>query len=218
MGIWWSNDKPVEYVGAVLGTRERNYYDDSDFYAVVWDEERQCVKSVEYATTRFGGGGTASPDATEEVIQKVRDYYAPKIARSIIGQSQQDYEKHVKSFKGFHTGTQVRVKRQIKSKKQGVIPEGFLGILVWQGGPYHHNGDFRYGVKNVDTGQCFFVNESDLEYAGPEPTDNDVHPPMTLEKDYDRVLADVIENLKPKSGWQLAALYASFNPGNCVVV
>lgn len=53
------------YEGAVLATRERNYLDDSDFYAVVWDGS--AVTDHEYATTRFGGGGHAEVDATDEV-------------------------------------------------------------------------------------------------------------------------------------------------------
>lgn len=42
----------VTYEGCVFETRERNFYDDSDFYAVVWDEASQDVIEVEYATTR----------------------------------------------------------------------------------------------------------------------------------------------------------------------
>lgn len=64
----------VEYEGCVLATGERNYHDDSDFYAVVWDEERQEVLEMEYATTRFGGGGNANVDATPEVKEKAEAF------------------------------------------------------------------------------------------------------------------------------------------------
>lgn len=60
----------TEYAGAVLTTREENYYDDSDFYAVVWDEASQQVKRVDYGSTRYAGGGYAHEDATPEVIAK----------------------------------------------------------------------------------------------------------------------------------------------------
>ena len=39
------------HVGVVLSTGEHNYHDDSDFFAVVWDNEG-CVREIEYATTR----------------------------------------------------------------------------------------------------------------------------------------------------------------------
>jgi len=196
-------DQEAKYVDAVLATRERNYYDDSDFYAVVWDEKSQAVINVEYATTRVGGGGSAWVDATPEVIEKAKAYFAPHIAKGAITESQLRYEKQVKEFKEFHTGTPVRVKRQIKSRKQGVIPEGFTGILVWQGSGYGYNSPPQYGVKNVETGQCFFVSGKDLEYAGPEPTGDEVMLPLTMENDYERILKDVTEQFKHVTGHTL---------------
>ncbi len=66
MAIHYENQVP-QYVGAVLTTREENGYHDSDFYAVCWDAAAEkCVK-VEYASTRFAGGGWAEIDATPEV-------------------------------------------------------------------------------------------------------------------------------------------------------
>ena len=56
------------YKGCVLRKWEHNGYDDSDFYADVWDEAEQRVKSIEYATTRFwtyhlGAVVDATPEA-----------------------------------------------------------------------------------------------------------------------------------------------------------
>ncbi|MFD7835663.1 hypothetical protein [Streptomyces sp. NPDC059761] len=61
----------VKFEGAVLRLRERNGYDDSDWYALVWDEEQQKTREVFYATTRgwtYHNG--ASIDATHDVIEK----------------------------------------------------------------------------------------------------------------------------------------------------
>lgn len=55
------------YVGCVLGTREMNGYDDSDFYAIVWDAALGAMREVQYASTRFAGGGSAGVDATPAV-------------------------------------------------------------------------------------------------------------------------------------------------------
>jgi hypothetical protein len=216
--VWNYNGKRDEkYIGAVLATRERNYYDDSDFYAVVWDEEDQCVKQVEYATTRFGGGGVACVDATPEVIEKAKKFYAPILAKGLIRDSQNDYEKRVKEFKEFHTGTVVRVKRTIKSRKQGLIPEGYTGVLVWQGAGYAYHDPPRYGVKNVETGQCVFVSGRDLEYAGPEPTPEDIPLPLT-DADYDRIFEKVTEAYKNVSTYYLGRTYAALNPRGNVVM
>lgn len=63
------------YVGCVLGLGEYNGYDDSDFYAMVWDEENQTVKKVWYDTTRAYTNTTAHVDATDEVREKARRFY-----------------------------------------------------------------------------------------------------------------------------------------------
>ena len=60
------------YVGCVIYLGEHNGYHDSDFYAIVWDDENEKAKKVEYASTR----GWSYPnyatfaDATEEVLEK----------------------------------------------------------------------------------------------------------------------------------------------------
>ena len=59
------------YVGRVLETYEENGYHDSDFYAVVWDDETESIIHKQYATTRFYSNGYgAKVDATPEVIAK----------------------------------------------------------------------------------------------------------------------------------------------------
>ena len=67
--ILWETHK-----GLCISEREANYYDDSDFYMTVWDEEKNEPKSIIFATTR----GWTYPalnsyvDATEEVIYKYK--------------------------------------------------------------------------------------------------------------------------------------------------
>lgn len=72
MAIHLNNE--IVYKEAVLADREENHYDDSDFYAVVWDEDGQKCKRVDYNTTRFAGGGGCLVDATEEVKQKAQKW------------------------------------------------------------------------------------------------------------------------------------------------
>lgn len=57
------------YIGRVLSTGEVNGYDDSDFYAIVWNDERQTAERIVYATTRaWTYDRSASVDATPEVL------------------------------------------------------------------------------------------------------------------------------------------------------
>lgn len=67
--------------GLVLKEYERNYHDDSDFYAVVWNEEKQCPQDIMFATTRawtYPCG--CDVDATQEVIAKYTAYLEEKKA------------------------------------------------------------------------------------------------------------------------------------------
>lgn len=71
------------WAGRVLATYERNGRDDSDFYAIVWDDEAGRPRDVEYATTRawtYGNGAVA--DATEEVQEKYRAWCAARQAEA----------------------------------------------------------------------------------------------------------------------------------------
>ena len=69
-------DKIESYAGAVLYTYESNGYDDSDFHAVVWDDEAGKIKDIEYATTRaWTYHNSATVDATEDVMVKALAAY-----------------------------------------------------------------------------------------------------------------------------------------------
>lgn len=77
------------YYGSVLAITENNGYNDSDFFAIVWDEEEQCIKSISDGTTRFA----APPkyhraDASEEVRAKadnwLRTVYLPPLAKKSL--------------------------------------------------------------------------------------------------------------------------------------
>lgn len=62
-----------EHHGCVLATYERNGYDDSDFYAVVWTGT--YVQHIEYASTRgWSYCNHADVDATSEVIEAANEW------------------------------------------------------------------------------------------------------------------------------------------------
>ena len=57
---WWTPERVKEWSlftyethnGFCLENRERNGYDDSDFYMIVWNPEEKAPESIEYASTR----------------------------------------------------------------------------------------------------------------------------------------------------------------------
>ena len=61
--------------GLVLGTYERNGYDDSDFFAAAWNPAKQSIDYICYATTRgWSYGNGAIVDDTPEVFAAARQY------------------------------------------------------------------------------------------------------------------------------------------------
>lgn len=56
------------YDGCVLALNERNYANDSYFYAEVWDRTTKNIIKVSLGSTAFGGRDHAEVDATPEVI------------------------------------------------------------------------------------------------------------------------------------------------------
>lgn len=114
-----TSDNKVEesFKGAVLCTREYNGYDDSDFYAVVWDESKNCLRSIEYATTRaWTYNNHANVDATPEVIRKAQDWMVEWSIKALTNAYTIDSKK-------IQEGKQVKV---ISGKKVPIGTEGKL--------------------------------------------------------------------------------------------
>jgi len=130
----------VRFEGAVLTTRERNYYDDSDFYAVVWNEDKQQVEIDNYATTRMYCTRQAFADATEDVIKKASRWI------------------HRNFFKNFITSHENKAKtpsykKQVKVIRGRKIPKGTIGYVVeiyqWKN-PYSFDTEYMARIQTAD--------------------------------------------------------------------
>lgn len=67
------------YHGKVIREYERNGRNDSDFFAVIWDEEKQKPRRVMYATTRaWSYACICIVDATDEIRAKAEKWYAAR--------------------------------------------------------------------------------------------------------------------------------------------
>lgn len=130
-------DDKARYVGCVIDTYEHNGYHDSDFYAVCWDEELGKVVTIEYDTTRFGGYGSATVDATEDVLAKVYRYYKKGATKS--------FDEHDNEYlaKIIHKGDDVVVVRGRK------VAKGSIGKVFWIGDCYNqfsYRNETRVGL------------------------------------------------------------------------
>ena len=113
------------HVGLVLSLREANGRDDSDFYALVWNEEKGAPESIMYATTRgwtYPNG--ASIDATEEVKAKYAAYCAVYAAARKLEREKAEAAVPAK-------GKRAKTVRSVKGKS--AIEKGVTGTIFWVG-------------------------------------------------------------------------------------
>lgn len=152
----------VTYEGKVLATRERNFHDDSDFYALVWDDETGTIKEVEYATTRgwtYANG--ASVDATPDVIDKANAY-----ARRLFLSDLKD--RAVAAARKVAKGKRVKV---VNGRK---VAKGTEGTVFWVGpGRAYSYYAAKYGVPDrvgfkTDDGVTHWTAASNLEVTDAE--------------------------------------------------
>jgi hypothetical protein len=113
------------HVGLVLSMREANGYDDSDFYATFWNDEKGAPESIMYASTRgwtYPNG--ASVDATDEVKAKYAAYSA-KLA------AERKAEREAAEAAMPAKGKKAKTVRNVKGKH--AIEAGVTGTIFWVG-------------------------------------------------------------------------------------
>jgi hypothetical protein len=114
-------DPQVSFEGAVLDTWERNGYDDSDFYALVWDAEAGTLRTIEYATTRgWTHHNGAHVDATEEVLAAARGSMIPRVVEMLRGRYTDE-------------ATAPSVGRTVRSTTRSGKNKGVEGVVRWYG-------------------------------------------------------------------------------------
>lgn len=144
----YGNCEP-EYIGCVLDTYERNGYDDSDWYAICWDECEGKVVEVNYDTTRAAGGGWAKIDATEETLRKAYRYYFDLCRLEFDKRWNELQAKDVK------VGDDLQV---IRGRK---VPKGTVGKCFWKGTRYNQYS-FKYEERvglDIDGDRVFLPAE-----------------------------------------------------------
>ena len=147
-------EEKVMYEGRVLNWYEHNGYEDSDWYAEVWDDETQSIKQVEFMTTRAYCYGHAELDATDEVLRKVYRKNKKDAAKSFVG-------FNLRQAKKIRKGDTVRIVKGRKVKKGLEVP------VFWAGTTYNRwsrQNEERIGV-DVD-GERVFISAENAEPVG----------------------------------------------------
>ena len=87
MSLYHQGKEDEKTRGCVVKEWERNGYDDSDFYAIVYNPDTNNFDTVEWGTTRcasIGYGDNCVVDATPEVLAKYKIYTDDLLATAKI--------------------------------------------------------------------------------------------------------------------------------------
>ncbi len=156
------SDYDRDFTGCVLGVTENNGYHDSDFFAIVWDNEQNCVRTIEDGTTRFYAPSKYSrPDASIEVLEKARAWWASEIG------PKKAKEALLARANAIEIGSIVKV---VKGRK---IPKDTVGEVAWKGKDVYNRCVTRIGIK-VDGKMLFTTMSNVLKLNVFEPTDVEI--------------------------------------------
>jgi hypothetical protein len=140
------------FEGLVLDTRERNYYDDSDWYAICWDPEKKCLITYEYATTRFAGSGSARVDASPEVIDEAAAWLEQWLLNKWAEES-------------FYEAREIKVARRVVVTNGRKVPIGYEGVVQWVG-----KGNYRRERAKIvcPDGEVYWTDARNLKVVDPD--------------------------------------------------
>jgi len=126
-----NNEPEVTFEGAVISTYERNGYHDSDFYAIVYNAEKDLVHSVEYATTRsstYNNGATVDITDTNLALAEkaaARQAFKRLTFAATIESEQIEVGKTVRFKANFNGRTQPKAKAGEKAQVTTIYENRF---------------------------------------------------------------------------------------------
>lgn len=166
MGIvYYRNDgkSEVYYEGCVIAIRERNFHDDSDFYAIVYDAEKDAIDSFVYDSTRWGGNGDAIVDATPEILEKAKMAWIRDQIKSGALKRRLELEAAYPSI-----GKTVKVVR-------GRTDKGFVGEIFWMREYVGHGYKkyIRVGIRD-EGGNVVWGYHRNVDVINPEQVSDEI--------------------------------------------
>lgn len=141
----------VTWEGRVLWLGERSWHDDSDFYAMVWDDETESPREVTYASTR---GWTYNNGAAVDADEATQAKYAAWQDR--LREQRAELARRAEEATP-RRGKRVRVVRGRK------VPVGTEGEVIWYG---DKGWGLRVGVRD-DAGTVHWVDAKYVEVLAP---------------------------------------------------
>lgn len=152
----------ITHTGLVLGTYEHNGYDDSDFIAAVWNPDTRTIDHIEYDSTRYGGHGSATRDASPETIAQAEAVLAARLAEIDLTQARKDATTPVKG-------------RRVRSTTKRGKNVGVEGIVMWRGEKRSQYGTWSYGyrvgIKVDGETRLRYLDETAVEVLDPPTVD-----------------------------------------------
>lgn len=158
--LYWTRDtsrdkdelRPIymreTHIGIVLSLGEDNGRDDSDFYAMIWNAEKQTAERYYYASTRgWTYPNHAGIDATPEVLQA---YQAKREA---------DYQAAVKARAEVERKT-PSVGKAVKVVRGRKIPIGTQGEVFWIGQDSYARNYYSRNTPRLSSFGIYTVDEA----------------------------------------------------------
>lgn len=157
--ILWLYDT---HVGLCLEDREENGHDDSDWYMMVWNEEKSCIEKVYFASTR---GWTypcygSRPDATPEIRAKADEWLRQRVIENAIAADKAQARE-------IEPGKKVRV---VRGRKIPIGSEFVVHHKIVDRYKTRRNGPEHYYVAMLEhlSKPLVWTAESNLEVVNPE--------------------------------------------------
>jgi hypothetical protein len=135
--------------GLVLETREYNMRDDSDFYAIVWNPEKQEPERVNYASTRgWTYPNSATVDATPDVRAAYEAYQARQEQAARDRRARSDAMTPTKGKRvTFCRGTTTKIVAGPGKGERTKIDAGTAASVFWYGEQREFGAMPRGGYK-----------------------------------------------------------------------
>lgn len=150
------------HVGLVLDVRERNEYDDSDFYAVVWNWEKGTTENVGFGTTRgWTYPNNAWIDATPEVVAAFMALQEKRRQEAVAARDAAEAKAEAARLAALDALEAGRRAAEALMGKAVVVKKGkhkgYAGTVVWSGvSRYAKKPTGRIGIERED-GERVFV-------------------------------------------------------------
>jgi len=152
------------YQGCCISERERNGYDDSDFYMTVWDDELGKAYETMFATTRFWSYPAMGSyvDATPEVMEKYDSWKKEEYKKAVKERRKLGLKNRHKKMKGV-----IKASRKNDLKVSRVMKLTSFSDRMYEGCMKLLTSDLRSEFRKSLKGQLIKWLNGESPYKSP---------------------------------------------------